>query len=384
MKGSITFLSFSISIGIFLGISLGMFLLFNKSTKNRSNIYLVILLFISTLFLVSPFVYFIGYFDRLPHLYRIAQIVGFVSGPVIYLYVRTCTQKDFKMSPILWLHFIPVVINNFFNIPVYTISATEKIEYFQIFMETGIFQNRNSYRIIPLLGVIHSIVYGIISVNLILKYRKHLAQTASFVDNSFHQWLLVFVSFLAYPMLTVFLWLISGGRFFSLSLFYFGFVFFNITVFASILFKPELFHTFPNQMPIPDSTEEKTRKYESSNLQEDQKEKYLEQIQSKMNSEKYYREPELTIQQLSEQINIPTYYLSQVINEKLDCNFLDFINQYRVEAAKELLLKPDLEHYSITAIGFEAGFNSKSTFYSAFKRFTDTTPGKFRKSMINS
>ena len=137
-------------------------------------------------------------------------------------------------------------------------------------------------------------------------------------------------------------------------------------------------------MPIPDSTEEKTRKYESSNLQEDQKEKYLEQIQSKMNSEKYYREPELTIQQLSEQINIPTYYLSQVINEKLDCNFLDFINQYRVEAAKELLLKPDLEHYSITAIGFEAGFNSKSTFYSAFKRFTDTTPGKFRKSMINS
>jgi len=374
MEGSITFLSFSISIGIFLGISLGLFLLFNKSVKNKSNIYLVILLFCSTLYLVSPFVYFIGYFDQLPHLYRIGQLTTFTIGPIIYLYVRTCIQKKFEMRPILWLHFIPFVINSFIHIPVYTISAVEKIEYFRLFMETGVFHNRNGYRFIPIISNIHSITYGVISVNLILKYRKHLGQTASFVDNSFHQWLLVFVSILGLPFLTVFLWLISRGQFFSLSLFYFTFVFFKLSVFASLLFKPELFHAFPNQMPIPDSIEEKTQKYESSNLQEDQKEKYLTLLQSKMSREKYYSEPELTIQQLSDKINIPTYYLSQIINEKLNVNFLDFINQFNT----------DLEHYSINAIGFEAGFNSKSTFYTAFKKFTNTTPGKFRKRKIAS
>jgi len=61
-----------------------------------------------------------------------------------------------------------------------------------------------------------------------------------------------------------------------------------------------------------------------------------------------------------------------------------FFNQYRVEAAKELLLKPDLEHYSITSIGYQAGFNSKSTFYTAFKKFTNTTPGKFRKTLTTN
>lgn len=384
MEGSISFLSFIVCIGLFLGTSIGLFLLFNKSAKNKSNIYLGILVFCSSLYLISPFVYFTGYLEHFPHVYRLGRLGALACGPILYLYIRACTQKNFEMRPILWLHFIPAIIDLALHTSIYTLSPELKVEYFQLFMETGIFRRINETPFAPLLHVIHAIIYGIFSVRLVLKYRKHLTETASYVDSSFHNWLLVFCSFLGYPFFITLIWVISHGKPLNLSALYFGFVFLNTSVFISILLKPELFHTFPHQIPILNATEEKTQKYENSNLKEEQKAKYLERLESKMKAEKYFQEPELTIQQLSEQINIPTNYLSQVINEKLHCNFLDFINQHRVEAAKELLINPNFKHYSIIAIGYEGGFNSKSTFYTAFKKFTNTTPGEFRKTMTNN
>ena len=97
-----------------------------------------------------------------------------------------------------------------------------------------------------------------------------------------------------------------------------------------------------------------------------QKEKYLDKLTAFMENEKAYQSPELTLTQLSEQVKIPAHYLSQVINEKLDCNFLDFVNGYRVEDAKEKLIDPKFDHYTIVSVAYEAGFNSKSTFLYCF------------------
>ena len=134
-------------------------------------------------------------------------------------------------------------------------------------------------------------------------------------------------------------------------------------------------------MLIPESTEEKKQKYESSNLQEAQKEKYLTLLLSHMDKEKPFLEPELTLSHLSEQIKIPSHYVSQVINEKMKCNFLDFVNQYRVKESQAKLSDSKFDHYTILAIAFEAGFNSKTTFYSAFKKHIGTTPSNYRKSL---
>lgn len=384
MEGSITFLSFIICIGLFLGTTISLFLFLKKSSRNKSNIYLGILVVCSSLYLIAPFIYFIGSMEDLPHVYRLGRLAAFVTGPMVYLYVRSCTQKNFKMHPILWIHFIPAILDKILHIPIYTLSPELKIEYFQLFMQTGIFKGQIEAPLAILLSVIHGGVYSVFSVKIVLKYRKHLTETSSFIDNSFHHWLLVFCGVLAFPIIITLIWGVSIGVPFDLNVLYFGFVFLNIAVFVATLLKPELFHAFPHQMPIFSSTEENVQKYENSNLKEEQKKKYLERLQSSMQAEKYFKEPELTIQQLSEQVNIPANYLSQIINEKLNCNFLDFVNQHRVEATKKLLVNSDFNHYSIVAIGYEGGFNSKSTFYAAFKKFTNTTPGEFRKSMIIS
>lgn len=103
-------------------------------------------------------------------------------------------------------------------------------------------------------------------------------------------------------------------------------------------------------------------------------------ITALMVEEKLYQEPELTLQQLSGKLNVPTYQVSQTLNEGMKKNFYDLVNGYRVEEAKRLLLDSKNKNYTILSIGFDAGFNSKTTFNTVFKKFTGLTPTEFRNS----
>ena len=157
---------------------------------------------------------------------------------------------------------------------------------------------------------------------------------------------------------------------------------FAISIRIAILVKPSLFHVFPHQMLIPNSTEQQKQRYEKSTLQKDKKDHYVKKLVLFMETEKPYLIPDLTLANLSKQVDIPTHHLSQTINEKLKCNFLDFINQYRVKEAQSMLVNPKLEHYTILSIAYEAGFNSKSTFYSAFKKYAKMTPSQYKKQQM--
>jgi len=104
----------------------------------------------------------------------------------------------------------------------------------------------------------------------------------------------------------------------------------------------------------------------------------LDRIIVLVDKDKLYQETELTLQDLADKIQYPSYLVSQAINEGLNKNFYDLINGYRVEEAKLLLLDPKNENYTILSVGFEAGFNSKTTFNTVFKKFTGQTPTEFR------
>lgn len=105
----------------------------------------------------------------------------------------------------------------------------------------------------------------------------------------------------------------------------------------------------------------------------------VSKIKMLMDREKLYQETELTLNELARKLNCPTYHVSLAINEGLKKSFNDLINGYRIEEAKRLLLNPQNRHYTILSIGFEAGFNSKTTFNTVFKKFTGQTPTDFRQ-----
>jgi YesN/AraC family two-component response regulator len=101
-------------------------------------------------------------------------------------------------------------------------------------------------------------------------------------------------------------------------------------------------------------------------------------ITNLMEAQRLYAETELTLKQLADKLQVPSYQVSQAINEGMKKNFYDLINGYRVEEAKRLLLDPKNENYTILSVGFEAGFNSKTTFNTVFKKFTGVAPTEFR------
>jgi AraC-like DNA-binding protein len=105
----------------------------------------------------------------------------------------------------------------------------------------------------------------------------------------------------------------------------------------------------------------------------------ISHVRELMEKDKLYQEHELTLQTLSAKLGLPSYQVSQAINDGLKKNFYDLINGYRVEEAKRLLVDPKNQNYTILSVGFEAGFNSKTTFNSVFKKFTGLTPSDFRE-----
>lgn len=127
--------------------------------------------------------------------------------------------------------------------------------------------------------------------------------------------------------------------------------------------------------------EETKVKYASSRLTEAEANQFMDKLNNFMVSEKPYLNPNLTLQQLASELGISTHYLSQIINEKFNLNFFDFINQFRVEEFKVKIGDPKFENYSFLGIAFDCGFNSKSAFNRIFKKFTNLTPSQYKASV---
>ncbi len=109
--------------------------------------------------------------------------------------------------------------------------------------------------------------------------------------------------------------------------------------------------------------------------------KEFDRIREDLIQNRKYLDPDLTLEKLARHQTISSGHLSRIINLYGQRSFNDFVNELRVEQAKEFLSDAQYDPYTIVSIGLECGFNSKSTFYSAFKKFTNQTPSQFRDSM---
>ena len=100
-----------------------------------------------------------------------------------------------------------------------------------------------------------------------------------------------------------------------------------------------------------------------------------------MEIEKLYRDETISLQSLSKKLSISPHQLSEIINKKLDKNFWDFINTYRIEEAKKLLRDPKRADQRILSIAFAVGFNTKTAFNNVFKKYTKMTPSQYKKNL---
>jgi AraC-like DNA-binding protein len=150
---------------------------------------------------------------------------------------------------------------------------------------------------------------------------------------------------------------------------------------------PELFRGISSNMQlvkdlnadsIENNSNEEKVKENSINI------KKLERLDTFMIENKPFLDANLTLYDLSEQIDIPSKDLSLLINRDLNQHFFDFVNGYRIRMAMDILKDPSKKAFTVLEILYEVGFNSKSSFNTAFKKYANLTPTEYRKKYLPS
>lgn len=127
---------------------------------------------------------------------------------------------------------------------------------------------------------------------------------------------------------------------------------------------------------IPEPT-----KYARSGVSIDDAQRYKIRLMQTMHEHKLYLNCDLTLRDLADHADLNYQQASQVINGQMNQRFYSFVNNYRVQLAKELLADPKTSKMAIVDLALEVGFKSKSSFYDAFKKVTQMTPTQFKKSL---
>ncbi|MEO9801714.1 MAG: helix-turn-helix domain-containing protein [Reichenbachiella sp.] len=122
----------------------------------------------------------------------------------------------------------------------------------------------------------------------------------------------------------------------------------------------------------------KAEKYQSSSLSDNEMDGLYDQVKDLFETEQVFHNPELKIQHLAEMLNVTVHNISQTINSKSGKSFYDLVNLYRVEQFKELLCNPEKNRFTILALGFESGFNSKASMNRIFKQHVGQTPKEYK------
>ncbi|MEG2101297.1 MAG: helix-turn-helix transcriptional regulator, partial [Flavobacterium sp.] len=108
---------------------------------------------------------------------------------------------------------------------------------------------------------------------------------------------------------------------------------------------------------------------------------YFQKLELLCKEQHIYTDSTLNREKVAEQLGISAGYVSLIINTITGDNFANYINNYRVEAVKEMISNSDYENYNLLAMGLESGFTSKTTFYKAFKKVTGQTPNEYKNTI---
>lgn len=309
--------------------------------------------------------------------------IAFTYGPLLWLYIRHMTRPLLRFSPWNALHFIPFLV--FFAVSV-------------IFRGEPILDDLSGFlvidRFIPL-----RIVYGIcffLSVTVysglsFLEIRLHQRRLRDLISYTSAKLSLNWMKILSITFYAgyVLVFILGGIDIFSgllpfdpYVLTFFLIAFFSFAYSFYAIRQPEMLD-YPVVNPEEDtnSMANGSSRYARSGLRDEQAEEYLTTLLKYMDDEKPYINGDLTIADLSSRTGIPRHYITEVLNEKHGRNFFSFVNEYRVREVISRLKDPRYQHYTILAIAFDSGFNSKSTFNTFFKAYTGKTPSDFRQEL---
>jgi len=301
------------------------------------------------------------------HIKYIGSPFALLYAPAFYLFLQKITRST-RLRNFIILHFAPFLILLVYVLVSYTFypAATKKV----ILEEGGIFPPA-LYKSLMYLLHLQILLYIITSIRMVRILRNNLRTSGRETNLKWMQsmiwallclWIMDFLRYLSFSFSENIRSLIEVCLFACFILFCGFFIYKAVK--------------FPDLNPEPENNEE-SKKYSLSGVS---RESYLRKLLRHMENEKPYLDPEITMITLSERCGIPVRSLSEVINMSYGYNFYDFINLYRIQES-ERLFRDQEDNKTILEILYEVGFNSKSSFNKAFKKYTGKTPTEYRRSL---
>lgn len=368
-------------LGAGQGILLSVFL-FKKKENITANRLLAFTMIAFTIDLLMGVHFIGGYYKIFPEIIGITQPFPYLYGPSIYLYTLILGHKKEGFKKKYWLHYLPFIIINIYGIFFFFFESPE--------FKLNVVNDINVTWHLKLIGNMipfHGVVYVVLTYLEAKKFNAKLKQSYSNIDQINLRWLtfLIIATTVIWSIviLSYVLNFIYGNQFQGNMLIYIAISILIYTIGYKSLSQPEVKLIVDEniEMPVKENEELKSPSYKKSGLTNDAADDYLKNLLKLMNDKKPFINSGINLSDLSSMLGISTHNLSETINTKLNQNFYDFINKYRVEEVKKLIEADKNMSFSILALGYDAGFSSKSAFYSAFKKFCNQTPAQYREEL---
>jgi AraC-like DNA-binding protein len=379
-------------LGAAQGIILVIALFFSRANRKANRILALFVLLLSLNCLFEA-IESASFYKRFPFLIRIRWGNTLLFGPLIFLYVRALLNHRFKIL----IHFIPFFIAKLALIPFYMLFAQEKVLSLNMGnTSTTVSDDWYSNYFFPVISLISflQILFYLwrISKELTL-YDQQLFHWFSNVENIHLNWLKHSVWALSLVTIISFIYLL-GELLLSSSIQHMGAygAFALVLLIYAISYKaisqPDILSLFQNENKISntlnhlkDQVTDSLEKAENTEASIKTESVLSRRLKDLMEKEKLYLNEKLSGNEMAVTLGISRHQLSEVLNNELHTNFYNFINHYRVEDCKQKMANPKFENYTLLALGFECGFNSKTTFNTVFKRETGMTPRQFKKTL---
>lgn len=366
--------------GAIQGIIFSLFAFFSPKFRSRSSFYLGLLILVFSLNLLQ-------YYISLTILDNFGDLFSYFYTPfsslflvLYYFYVKTFLYPKAKIRKWEYLLYLPFII-------AFVGALIEKIGY-RVGYGSSVSFNMffNHFRFVQeTFNLVLSVILCIVAYRMIRHYdREYLYVHPTSEPKKDTQWLQAVslallamclfwilplyyeVTFQAERSLPLFyvLWMGLAGIIYllgHLGLYRYG-----------IIKEREKIQTVMKTVPL--SMDYRIQHNQSKDL----KSEVIKTFEKHVFTEKKFLDNTLSLETIADELGVNSSYLSRLINEELDTGFSNYINRLRVEEAKVCLTNPEFKNYNLVSIGLEAGFNSKSAFYSAFKKFTGKTPSEYK------
>ncbi|TMU54927.1 helix-turn-helix domain-containing protein [Flagellimonas algicola] len=320
-------------LGIAQALFLFAYLVSVRKASDKTNIFLAFVILGLTIRIGKSILNV--HFDLLPWQRNLGISGILMTGPFLWFYGKGLLVNQKKLSPKNYIHIVPFVL-------------------FALFCSLIPNDGRPISYVIYILVFAHLLLYLGLSTMVYLKGRKKVhPQRASWYRN-----LIIGVGLL---------WLFYMGNLAGLIPFYIGgAVFFSFLIYIfSFLFLQK--HAF------------QLGKYNASTLNKSESGSLVKEAKALLIKEELFLDANISLESLAQRMQTPPRKLSQAINENEHKNFSDFVNEFRIEKAKQMLSDPKHQQDKIVAIAYDCGFGNVTSFNLAFKAKTQLTPTAFRK-----